>query len=387
MKTIDSKLVKFRLKNFRSFSDTGDIEIKPINFLVGANSSGKSSILKFFPLLKQSIEGRSFNGVFRWYSEDVDFKDFNNTVMQNETEIEVYLNFNDSNISFCIVQDTDIFDKFKSISFSKDGKSFEIGEQVLKLSSKQNFFPVGRMVNWISKRLDYIDMQVSIFAENISYIKPIRVNIERYNRMRNDNVVDIVPDGSNLPMFLFNLSPEQLKAYNDFLGDNFGFGIHLRVSDGNIEILISEQDSISRNAVDMGYGYTEILPIVTTIWNKISVRKNLIIPRYALHQVNSLIVIEQPEVHLHPKFQSKFARMLCKVIKNYPNVRFFIETHSEAILNTIGCEIAYNRLNADDINVLRIEKNNSISTVKATGFDNDGYLKDWPIDFLDDDAY
>ena len=66
-----------RLKNYRCFKDTGSIELKPINLLLGANSSGKSSILKFFPLLKQSM-GIRLNGVFRWLGNDVDFKDFNN---------------------------------------------------------------------------------------------------------------------------------------------------------------------------------------------------------------------------------------------------------------------------------------------------------------------
>ena len=45
-----------RLKNFRSFEDTGRIELKPITILVGANSSGKSSFLRFFPLLRQTVE-------------------------------------------------------------------------------------------------------------------------------------------------------------------------------------------------------------------------------------------------------------------------------------------------------------------------------------------
>ena len=66
-----------RLKKYRCFEDTGDINLKPLTLLVGANSSGKSSFLKFFPLLKHSIGIRK-NGVFLWYSDDVDFKDFKN---------------------------------------------------------------------------------------------------------------------------------------------------------------------------------------------------------------------------------------------------------------------------------------------------------------------
>ena len=79
---------KIRLKNYRCFDDTGEIELKPITFLVGANSSGKSSFLKFFPLLKQSI-GVKRNGVFLWLSKDVDFKDFKNTVKDGVGDIEI----------------------------------------------------------------------------------------------------------------------------------------------------------------------------------------------------------------------------------------------------------------------------------------------------------
>src|ERR1035438_3088310 len=48
----------FRLKNFKSFQDTGKFEIKPITVLLGKNSSGKSSLLKFFLMLKQTFENR-----------------------------------------------------------------------------------------------------------------------------------------------------------------------------------------------------------------------------------------------------------------------------------------------------------------------------------------
>lgn len=77
-----------RMKNYRCFDDTGDIQLKPITFLVGANSSGKSSFLKFFPLLKQSIGIRK-EGVFLWYSDDVDFKDFKNTVKNGKGDIVI----------------------------------------------------------------------------------------------------------------------------------------------------------------------------------------------------------------------------------------------------------------------------------------------------------
>jgi len=45
-----------RLKNFKAFKDTGQIELKPITVLAGPNSSGKSSVLQSLLLLKQTFE-------------------------------------------------------------------------------------------------------------------------------------------------------------------------------------------------------------------------------------------------------------------------------------------------------------------------------------------
>jgi hypothetical protein len=52
-----------RIRNLRSLADTGDVQLKPITLLVGANSSGKSSFLRVFPMLKQSAETRTGSGL------------------------------------------------------------------------------------------------------------------------------------------------------------------------------------------------------------------------------------------------------------------------------------------------------------------------------------
>ena len=82
-----------RFRNYKCFDDTGDVSIKPLTFLLGANSSGKSSFLEFFPLLKQSIGVRR-TGLFLWYSNEVDFQDFPNTVRNGKGSIEISLSYN-----------------------------------------------------------------------------------------------------------------------------------------------------------------------------------------------------------------------------------------------------------------------------------------------------
>ncbi len=80
-------LRSIRLKNFRSLRDTGEVELRPIVLLVGANSSGKSSFLRFFPLLKQTVSSNSHSPLL-WYLDnaDVDFGDFRNALFRGTAE-------------------------------------------------------------------------------------------------------------------------------------------------------------------------------------------------------------------------------------------------------------------------------------------------------------
>ncbi|MGR5960116.1 AAA family ATPase [Bacillus cereus] len=78
---------KIRIKNLRSLQDTGKIEMKPITILVGKNSSGKSTFLRFFPLMKQTIATRT-NEPILWYSSRyVDFGSFQESInFKNKNE-------------------------------------------------------------------------------------------------------------------------------------------------------------------------------------------------------------------------------------------------------------------------------------------------------------
>lgn len=75
-----------RIKNLHCLADTGVIPLKGINILVGANSSGKSSFLRVFPLLKQGLNITK-RGPILWMSEEVDFGDFKTAVRKGEKSI------------------------------------------------------------------------------------------------------------------------------------------------------------------------------------------------------------------------------------------------------------------------------------------------------------
>ncbi|HGJ3356267.1 TPA: AAA family ATPase, partial [Salmonella enterica subsp. enterica serovar Bareilly] len=80
------------IQNFRSFVDRTFIDIKPITVFVGKNSSGKSSLLRTFPLLRQSVEENT-TGPILWYGRYVDFGDFTDVLSRNTENKEITFSF------------------------------------------------------------------------------------------------------------------------------------------------------------------------------------------------------------------------------------------------------------------------------------------------------
>jgi predicted ATPase len=80
-----------RIERLRCLEDTGDVQIRPLTLIVGQNSSGKSSFLRIFPLLRQSTEART-TGPFLWNGHLVDFGSFEEA-HQNGAEEGIRLSF------------------------------------------------------------------------------------------------------------------------------------------------------------------------------------------------------------------------------------------------------------------------------------------------------
>lgn len=88
-------LKSIRLQNVRSLADTGEIPIKPLTVLVGGNSSGKSTFLRTFPLIRQSISKR-IEGPILWagdVDDYVDFGSFKETKGPDKKSIDISFTF------------------------------------------------------------------------------------------------------------------------------------------------------------------------------------------------------------------------------------------------------------------------------------------------------
>ena len=90
------------------------------------------------------------------------------------------------------------------------------------------------------------------------------------------------------------------------------------------------------------------------------------------------ICVEEPEIHLHPKYQSLLAELFVEAYQKY-NIHFIIETHSEYLIRKLQVMVAdkENTLTADDVSLNYIEKDeNGVSTNRKIEIREDGSLSD-----------
>ena len=235
---------------------------------------------------------------------------------------------------------------------------------------------------------------MSTFYSNCSYIAPARAEALRFYRTQGLQVNDIDAYGRNLAEFISSLTPSALQDYNKYTDKLLKIKVKKENSPGHQSIVL-ESGNGKFNISDVGFGYSQMLPIVTKLWYY-SYRPNRKNAYIHTRDLGSVILMEQPELHLHPAYQAKLADAFIDYVNmgdrdedeifDDSDKKFLIfETHSEAIINRIGRRIREGKLAADAVNVVIFEKtiNNLNTTVRQTQFNDKGQLKDWPIGFFE----
>lgn len=241
-----------------------------------------------------------------------------------------------------------------------------------------------------------INRELSSFYSQCSYIAPARAEASRYYRTQGLQVDDIDAYGRNLAEFISSLTPTALQSYGNYTDKLLGVRVKKENSPGHQSIVLVS-DNGKFNISDVGFGYSQILPIVTKLWFY-SYRPNRRSSYPLPLETGRVVLIEQPELHLHPAYQAKLADAFVEFVNLDKNLedryhdysernkqKLIFETHSETIINRIGKRIREGKLKAEDVNVVIFEKKvqEPNTTVRQTGFDERGQLKDWPIGFFE----
>lgn len=222
----------------------------------------------------------------------------------------------------------------------------------------------------------------------VSYIEPIRASAQRYYRSQDIGVKELDSKGENLAMFLRNLSDREKNALDEWSMKEFGFRTVVQFNGGHVNLGVAfDRSKESYNLADMGFGYSQVIPIIIQLWTILH-KPN----RNGIPGLSYTCVIEQPELHLHPRMQSKLAEMLVSVVNAAKEadviLHLIIETHSEVIVNKIGLMTAMGVLTKDDSTIVLFSKEPSASqtVVEFSGYRENGSLHNWPYGFFDYEA-
>ena len=118
---------------------------------------------------------------------------------------------------------------------------------------------------------------------------------------------------------------------------------------------------------NVGFGITYLLPIV-----------------YALltAEKDSLVILENPESHLHPKGQTEIGRLISLVAGN--GVQVICESHSDHLINGIRLSVKERLINNELLSIMFLDKNDSQETIcNSIEIDKNGNFDEYPSGFLD----
>ena len=113
----------------------------------------------------------------------------------------------------------------------------------------------------------------------------------------------------------------------------------------------------SRNVIDVGYGVSQVLPVITELLRR---------------DAPSMFLLQQPEVHLHPSAQAALGSLFCKVAG--PERQLIVETHSDHMLDRIRMDIrdGQGNLGPEDVSILFFERSELDVHVHSLGLDKAG---------------
>ena len=359
---------KISFENYKAFKDTQELSIKPFTILIGKNSAGKSAVGKLFALISDSLNGKhkqplrvkigdvELGGEYRdlVYGRKLGFLEFGITKENNSLSVKIAPALRPT-------------DDISIMSWRyQDGK---ISVEKDRTSRFKGFIPdsgiEGSKGNKISLN--------NILGFNIDYIGPFRVEPKRsYSKpqISDDTIVGI--DGRYAYDILINDSqntnPEIVTKVSEWYKENFeGWGIKI-VENGNSQfsIELTNQNSLSVNLRDVGEGMGQILPLVTRAYMPI--------------KEDTIIVIEQPELHLHPAAHGNLAELLAKVQKETDKGRYVIETHSQNFVLRFRRLIAEGTLDSESVIIYYVDfdEDSQKSSLTQITVNSKGEVSDWP---------
>lgn len=358
-------ITSLRLQNFKCFADEC-LPLSALTVLSGINGMGKSSVLQSLLLLRQSyisgnskLAGALLNGplISLGTAEDVLYES-----AQSDTAI-----------SFKITSD--------NASSAEWSFSYEKNREILPLISSNG--TNGNLV------------EHALFNPHFAYLKAERIGprtsfaiadheLAKYNPLGNagEYCAHLLSRRERHPLPISGLVHKseklnELRAQTEAWLTEIGQNPRIHLQEYPEMDLVNLEFSFVRDGLpsmnyrptNVGFGLTYSLPIfVATL--------------ASVH--GSLILIENPEAHLHPRGQVAIGKFLALAAAN--GIQIIIETHSDHVLNGIRMAVKKKTIAADNVTLHFFDRSKEAPCCSVTTpkIDKDGRLDQWPEGFFDE---
>lgn len=437
-------LRELSLKNFKNWSDTGAIRLAPITVFFGANSAGKSSLLQFLLMLKQTAESPDLRRVLhpgdsetqvelgtyrdliyrhdlsrtiefsmewdlpkRLYAIDLTNKaDYGGDKLQFRASIESELSGGRQSIrsmEYQLKPDS----KGLVVSMSKNNGKEEYTlsahpyklvrnpGRVWKLGHPIRFYGFPDEVRAYFQNARFtsdLALELERQFRRIQYLGPLRTIPSRSYIWSGETPEHVGWSGKRAIEALLgakkrNISPGPRKRTRPFeevvaswlqkMGLLESFEV-TRVGEHRkeYEVLVKTKSSDTKvNLPDVGFGVSQILPVVVQCFHA---------------QAHTTILLEQPEIHLHPAVQMTLADLFIETVQSRENgedraVQLIVESHSEHLLRRLQRRIAEKVISPDDVALYWCKVDTAGAVLEPLRTNLLGDIENWPDNFFGDE--
>lgn len=184
----------------------------------------------------------------------------------------------------------------------------------------------------------------------------------------------VSPEGDHVPLLLASSALRKNKDWERLVAALGSFGVQsglfarvdvrqLGTSESDPFQIQIHIDGKAVNLIDVGYGVSQILPIIVDCLRG---------------EEGGIYLLQQPEVHLHPRAQAELGSFL-GVLAKQQNKRFVIETHSDYLVDRIRMDIRDKKgITPDDVALLYFERKNGEATIHRLELDDQGNILNAP---------
>jgi AAA ATPase domain len=402
-----------RLRDLKSFSDSGPIKFGGLNLLIGANNAGKSTFLSAVELFFRSMRAGGFEGPLAFESMP-GFASFDSSLRRHwnrSTQRPTKIVFN---YEWTVGGDRPATRSYEFQCTSRGtDDALVVSQATYAMADEKTSWTVVREVDAVSDRARYVarsSKKGSVakkdepidelwFHQMVPYevIRQLRkkdffygyrpTELEVVNPYRPVPRSFYVLDDPNLAaedrglltylIRLWSSKEAEEKKVRERLNSSLQklnltqyfevSQVSKKIGPKVIEIRVAPTSSRQKVTIaDAGFGLSQFLPLAV----------------YDARLVGGALIAYQPEVHLHPFAQSRLADVFVDSL-NRGN-QLFVETHSVDLLLRLQSKIATGDVNPDDVRVFCFENRNGKSELSQMTFDESGApSRTWPEGFVD----